>query len=492
MHRSHPLTRAFDLCFALFFALTAAVCLFSHNNPFFPMGPLQLAAALLAVGALVFAASLLWRRYGRPLRHEKAVIGGLLGIWFLVQLAFGLMMRVSLTPSWDYGVVAAAARDFVYQGAAPGDYFALFSNNGPLFWLYAGFFSLLRLCGIGDVVPGLVVLNAAAINLSLGLLYLCARLLLGPKWAPAVLVGALCHPALLLYTPIAYTDTLTLPFVTGAALCWLLARRRQSAGRAALWPAAAAFALAGIGAALKFSVAVLAVAFLLDLLLLWRGRSRFVSAGAGLLCFAVLLAGIGSASSAAMPDFEQEGVPFTHWIMMGLQGDGGYCDADYQLTLQYDSYEARAGFTRQEIARRLGEMGPSGLLSHSLRKLSYIASDGCCYAQEKLNRNPQQVNPLHDFIIPGEPYAGFLAYAADGYQLLLWLLCAAAGLRAFLSKRTRGFFLRLACFGLFLFLLLWEARSRYLVNFLPLYLLCAAGALCPPQEDQTAFTAAGT
>ena len=74
-------------------------------------------------------------------------------------------------------------------------------------------------------------------------------------------------------------------------------------------------------------------------------------------------------------------------------------------------------------------------------------------------------------------------YAADGYQLLLWILCAAGGLLAFLRRDERGVAIRLACFGLLLFLLIWEARSRYLVNFLPLYLLCALAPFAPPQAE---------
>ncbi len=483
MKQTQPLIRCFDLVFALTFAAVAAVSLLYHDNPFLEMGIPQLALVTLVLlaGALLGAA--LWRKHGRAPRKEKKVIGVLLGLYFAAQLIFGLLMQVGMGHTWDYAVVCRAARDFVLDGTPPGDYFALFSNNGPLFWLYVGVFSVQHLFGVTNFMPGLVVLNAAVVNLSLGMYYLCARRLFGTKWALPALIAAMLHPALLLYTPIAYTDTLTLPFATGAVLLWLRARSAQAEGKPVLREAAAAFTLVAVGAALKFSVAILAVAFLIDLLLLWRGRARFAAAALCVGCFALLWSGISAASSAAMPDFEEEGVPFTHWIMMGLHGNGGYWDPDYQLTLQYDSYEARAAFTREEILRRLKEMGPGGLAAHTLEKLSYIVSDGCCYAQEKLNRNPLYVNPLHRFIIPGEPYSGFLYYAADGYQLLLWILCAAGGLLAFLRRDERGVAIHLACFGLLLFLLIWEARSRYLVNFLPLYLLCALAPFAPPQAE---------
>ena len=37
--------------------------------------------------------------------------------------------------------------------------------------------------------------------------------------------------------------------------------------------------------------------------------------------------------------------------------------------------------------------------------------------------------------------------------------------------------MQLAVFGLFLFLLIWETRSRYLVNFVPVFLLLGADGL---------------
>ena len=45
------------------------------------------------------------------------------------------------------------------------------------------------------------------------------------------------------------------------------------------------------------------------------------------------------------------------------------------------------------------------------------------------------------------------------------------------EARARDFRLRVAVLGLSLFLLLWEARSRYLVNFLPVMLAAAFPAV---------------
>lgn len=479
--------RAFQYGFALWTGLLFCLCLFAHNNPFLPLGRPQLAvAALLCAGALA-AVFWCWERFLPMPRHPRRIAAVLLAVYGVLLAAFGLLMQVNYYPNWDFPAVFGEAYAFVTTGAPPGEYFTYYANNAPLYCVYVGWFFLLRAVGVSDLMSGLVLLNCACILLALYWMYRIAARLWDEKRALLVLCAAFCYPAFLLYAPIAYTDTLTLPLVTGAALLWLRARDAAAEGDAARARrrALAAFALAALGAVLKISAAILTIAFVLDLLFAWRGRARWITLAASAACFAALLLGGNTLARSVLPEYDEDPVPFTHWIMMGLHGDGGYWDPDYQLTLQYDTYEARAAFTRQEIARRVREMGAAGLARHCGNKLSYIFSDGTCFAPRKLDIGPKYPNPLHQWIIRGGKYAGILYYAADSLQLCLLALCAWGGLLAARRGETRLTFLRVAWFGLGLFLLIWEARSRYLINFLPLFLLCAAGGLPSPGRIPT-------
>ncbi len=474
--------RVFQYGFALWAGLLFGICLFAHNNPFLPLGRWQLAAAALLCAGLLAAVFWAWERFLPEPRHPRRIAAVLLAVYGVLLAAFGLLMQVRFGPSWDFPVISAEAAAFVSEGVRPGDYFVYYANNAPLYCVYVGYFFLLRILGVTDLMSGLVLLNCACILLSLWLLNRAAERLWDEKRALLVLCAACCYPAFLLYAPIAYTDTLTMPFVTGAALLWLRARDAAAEGNSArsCRRALAAFALAALGAVMKISVAILAVAFVLDALIVWKGRAQWLLLAACFACFTVLLSGGNAVSRLALPEYEEEPIPFTHWIMMGLHGDGGYWDPDYQLTLQYDTYEARAAFTREEIARRVREMGAPGLARHCVHKLSYIFSDGTCFAPRKLDTGPKYPNPLHEWIVGGGKYAGILYYAADSLQLCLLALCAWGGLRAARRGETGLAVLRVAWFGLGLFLLIWEARSRYLVNFLPLFLLCAADGLPGP------------
>lgn len=480
MKGSPRLYRLFNGFFALGFAGLFLICLLRHDNPFLPLGRPQLALVFVLGMAAAAAAAAALRRFEFAQKRVGRLLAAGFVLLFCLQLWFGLQLQVGFAHAWDYALVARTARDFVLQGAPPGGYFTLFSNNGPLFWLYAGYFSLLHLLfGVENFVPAMTVLNALAIDTALFCLYRAARRLWGVKNGLAVLAAGALHPALWLYLPVAYTDTLTLPFVCGAAAAWLRARAEAAVGRLrpAVAFAAGAFALVGAGAALKISVAILAVAFVIDLAVFWGGRrrQRLAAGAAALACFGVVLGGLRGGCAAALPPTGAQPIPYTHWIMMGLHGNGGYWDPDYQLTLQYDSLKERQAFTRAEIGRRLRQMGPGGLAAHCVEKLAYIFSDGCCFAPEKLCRDPLADSPLRQLAVPGGRFFGLLAYGADGLQLCLLALCGLGGAAA--ARRgagQMGTVFRVAVFGLALFLLIWEARSRYLVNFLPLFFLCAA------------------
>lgn len=479
--------RIFDVFFGLAFAGLFLLSLLRHDNPFLPLNTLPLAAVCLIWLGVFAAALFFWHRFGKAPKRPVRLLVCWFCVLFAVQLALGLLLSMGFWDTWDFPLVANAARRLVTEGSFPAEYLSLFSNNGPLFWLFAGIFKLVSLFGITDFVTVLVVVNILFIDCALLFLYLCAETLLGSKWALPVLAMGSLHPALLLYLPVTYTDTLTLPFVTGGLWLWLRARQRFHRQERALPCAAGAFALLAAGAVFKVSVAILAVAMILDLLCFWRGRGRFRILALCLLCLLVVLPGGNALNRAAIPETADEGIPFTHWIMMGLNGKGGYCDEDYQTTLQYATYEERLNFTVDEIGRRLNAMGTGGFVQHCLDKLSYIISDGTYYAPAKLDYGPRYINLLHKFIISGEPYAGLLYYLADGLQLCLLALCAAGGFYAAWQGRSRTTLLRVALFGLLLFLLIWEARSRYLVNFIPLFLLCAADVFdaLPPCRPQT-------
>ena len=168
------------------------------------------AALLVLVGAWR-----LWKRwaFSLPPKKEAALVAGLLAAYFAVQLGFSFLMQVSASPTWDFGIVFSAAREYVLNGTMPGEYFTQFHNNAPMYLFLVAFFKLLHLFGVEIFMPFALVLNNLLINASLLALYWALRQLYGAKNALFGLMGSFLFLCFLMYGPILYTDTATMPRV---------------------------------------------------------------------------------------------------------------------------------------------------------------------------------------------------------------------------------------------------------------------------------------
>lgn len=466
-------------CFGVFFTAAAAVSIGCSRIPFYTVQPAVLAAFGLSAAAVLVLAWQGWRRLWRQgisARTEGLLAGGALVLWWVLQLTMAWWLEVTPTETWDFGVVFSAARQLA-QGQLPaGDYFTLFPNNIPLCLVLAGF---MRIFGTG-MLPALV-LNTLAENLSV---LFCWRLLRRQAGPVAGLFGlgvCLCLAPLLLYGPIVYTDTLSMPFVCGGACLWSWARegsaRRRLAGLAAVG------AVCALGGWLKVTVAILLIAILLDALLSLPGRQK-AAATAAVAVFAVAYSGLSALSaSSPLAGDPDAAIPHSHWVMMGLSGDGGYNDDDYQLTLAAAPDKAgRDAFDKAEILARLQAMGPAGLLEHLAHKLSYVWGDGSCYAPMKLDIRPVRSSWLQSYCIQGMAHTGRIVYLATGLQLALLGPAVWGAIQSVRRQNWSISFVQIALLGLGLFLLLWEARSRYIVSFLPLLAVCGVWGLCMEQK----------
>lgn len=488
----------FCAVFAALFLFLALDSLLNPRGPMFTYKVLPLAVCTVACGALVWGAWLLWQRVPAwSPRTLRRTAGGLLFACLCVQLVCGFALRVGECANWDFGIVLTAAMDNALHGTLPGEYFGLWGNNSPLYVLSA---LLLRipaaLWGTREACYNfLVVINCLSANAALWLLYAAAKRLCGAKNALFFLVCSAVLVPFWAYTPIVYTDTITLAFPIGIMVLWLKLRAVLTCDAAQTPPygwhgtllrAALLGILCGIGATLKVTVIIALAAVLLDAVLCLPWRRALAVCGAAAAGCIVCMAMLGALvqHTPLLPAYDKNlAIPYTHWVMMGLHGDGGYYDPDYGLTMTEDTYEGRVALNWREIGARVQAFGPVGLLHHAADKLSFTWGDGMYYAPRKLSIWPMSQTPLHRFLLPGAPLYGVACYAFTGLQIAMLLGISVGAWRAWRRKEHSATVLRIAVFGLALFLLVWETRSRYLVNFLPLIALCGCTALCPRKED---------
>jgi hypothetical protein len=382
----------------------------------------------------------------------------------------GMSLRVY--PGWDFGAVYQGAVEIAEDGVLSENsnwYFTTYPNNMAVCLLLTGVFRLFG--GFCSYITLGILLNVALIFIGLFFFYLLAVKLYGVRSAAfGMFICAMFLP-FYMHAPIFYTDTFALPFVTGTLLLYQF-RKRDSRF---LIPTALILAA---GYKVKGSLGVILIALLIHLWLQKDKFSEHVKQSILLLVPFLLLVGFLTVLPGITPildttDSQKNEFPVEHWVAMGLEGSGGYNADVYWMTASVEGKEEKKAVDKAFIREKLEEYGVTGMLQHLKQKILFTWGDGVYFAPEKLKRDPMQESPLHSwFLYDGANYQKTYRYC-NAVQLLLL-----GGILLSLLKniRRRGQVreiqaMQLAVFGLFLFLLIWETRSRYLVNFVPVFVL---------------------
>lgn len=481
-------------------------------------GPWLLLAPVLAGLAL-----LLWWGVGRL--GDKAchrLAAALLPLWAVGLFCFAWAMRVE--PTWDFGSNYEAANHLAEHGffASPviRNYYLVYIHNLFSMLVLAAWLMMTGPLGLSPLAA-CILLNVLALAAAVALLYLAVWRAWGAQ--KALFTGLMCafFAPVILYSPIFYTDTLSMPFVSFCLLAAVCAERAKTLRGRLLWAGAAGLG-AFVGYLTKGTVMLVAVAIVLCALLR-HGKKALAYCGALAGTVALLLAvWQGVLASGLLIDTEDEALhkfPAQHWVMMGLSGSGGFNPEDEAYSASFPDLASRTEGDTARIAERLKDYGFGGLMAHLQRKVAFTWADGTYFAPGKLAQKPYEDTLLHRFLLLDAPYYNVLAGICAAAQLVL-LLCLAGGaiaegwlgaakqpepaaarrgLRAgseatAAGRAWQGLFAKgpaageaaapglamlalMAVFGLACFLLVWETRSRMLVNFSPLLVLVQAAML---------------
>lgn len=156
---------------------------------------------------------------------------------------------------------------------------------------------------------------------------------------------------------------------------------------------------------------------------------------------------------------ENELIPLTHWIMMGLGDEGLFSEEDYNATINLPTAEAKRAYAAEQIRLRIEEKGFGGLLRLAKVKLSRMWA-GSAYGY-KLKAGGTDY------------YVGYMLalYAAIAFGL-------AARVRTWkrrtLAEIDSGAVFRIWMVGIFFFAMIWESAYVYLFSSMPVIIFLAA------------------
>ncbi|MBQ3306697.1 MAG: acyltransferase family protein [Bacilli bacterium] len=378
-------------------------------------------------------------------------------------------------PSWDFGSVYLIARDYVLlKDATLGSaYLYMCDNNIPITLFFVILFKIACFIGLKSYLLGVgITVNLIIIDISLFYIYLLLNRI-NKNLAKPFFIFCLFFSPLIFYLPIFYTDTITLLFIV-IPLYYLyeyffIKKNFHNIIISGLF--------LGVGGVLKATVFIPFIAIIIYAILKRQnGYKTFLT----WMIFLVLIPVMGNRMIThtffSQERLKEERIPINHYIMIGLENNGGFSDSLYKLTTNTSGEENRKKIENERIKNRLEELKKNhGFIAFYNRKISYTWTDGTFFSYEKLRRKPYHKKYTKYVLSDKGEDRLYRALSNAKWFILLLLMVVGTVLKKYLRKELRDFqfILNLSIIGLLLFLLIWETRSRYLVNYSPIFLVNA-------------------
>ena len=442
------------------------------------------AVGMLGLGIVVIY--LLYRRFGNiGSRKANIVFAVMAAVMLVIQLAAANLLLAN--PVTDWNVIHQVALSFAKNGSMDNmyenlpnnhHYLAKYTNNGGITVLLSFFYRAIYLI-FGDVpLIAPVMLNTVFIFVSVIFCYLIAKRILGNFGG--LVAGGLCFLFVpyYTYTPYFYTDSISMPFTVISIYLFIRAYESDNTAVEITLYCSCAFSVA-VGYLLKGNVIVVLAGIIVYSLIKGGVKKVTIAVGLTLSMFVIFLAALNLLISSMHMTTEDERYeyqyPLTHWVMMGLKGNGSFDQADSTFTNSAGNYDQKQAANLNEIEQRLSAYGVGGLSRHLFDKAVFTWNDGSYWISHHIYKNVGERNFLHELVLKhGQCYGLFYCISAGIQLIILLMFCVTSVYSVIKPKYDRMMFIRILIFGIMLFLLMWETRSRYLFNFTPLFIIVTA------------------
>lgn len=421
---------------------------------------------------------------------------------------------------WDCGMVANSAR-WIYEGGELGyeDYYTIYTNNIPITWLLYKLYSAVSGFANYPYNPEFIWIQFQCVMFSAAVFFSVMAVLIISKKVSFSALTLLVNVLFLGLSPwkiIPYTDASTIAMPVFIIFLYALFSRMKSKWKYVLWLFLIfAGVLGGIMKATSYVtlIAIVLVDFvwvLFDKAAVSKKLKKLLLRIALLVC-GFLLASLCKNGMYKTLDYEYDydmAITWSNYLYNGLnEATTGACSGDgLSIVRAYAGYprEVRDMVERQYIKDRVVEKGFKGLLDFWLRKQVMNFNDGTfSWFQEGFFNaweyediiDSSWEEPLRDFYWnDGEKYTLFSTLSQGIWIfVLLGVIVEAIQvlINAIISLKKRvddtennSLEKRISTIGIvtfigvFLFVMLFEGRARYLYNTIPVFSTMAVMGYC--------------
>lgn len=436
---------------------------------------------LIAMLAIVLVAFRVWL-YGKTKNikikispRKLWIIGG------IVTLLACLFAMYVLMPEPYNTFDSAQVYDYVRRASngAPMEnefYFNRYPHNLGIVLFYLSFVRLGALVGLSNPQILMPIVTAIAVAITIVITAYLAEKFCKRTSGVRVWIIMLVTP-ILLYAAEMYTDSISGLFIALELFVALKISECKNGKEKALL-AVIFSVISGIGAFIKVTSLIPVIAISISMLIKKRraGINRkylLRTCGVGaicVLCFAGVYGGYKKIEGEILPGAQNGALPYSHWVMMGMGGDGIFSSEDLEASLSHAPNTTE--FNIETIKERLGDMGAFGYIELLARKISVTWGDGTYEISRVVGTQPRKPESLAVQIIGvNGRYFKYYRLATTILQVSWLIAIAAMSILSIKRNNSKMLALEISLLGIFIFLLIWETNSRYLVNFLPVLII---------------------
>lgn len=469
-------TKLFFFIFFIIFALIIFFTIFYNKSSY---ANLKFYESILTFIIYCFFVFILWKFFLSKIKYSRRFFILCFLIFLFLQIIFAFIFAVR--PSWDFGAVNDSVIWDLDGLTRLQDniYFYRYSNNVGIYLLLKLIYFPFHLLGASHfILLGFGLLfNIFFIDLGIFYLYQILSIFFTEKQKNSFFFLSLVFLPFITYVPIFYTDTYSLPFGT-MSIYYLFAYLYKNEKKFYLILSGL---FLGIGCCIKFSLFIIFIAFVLFFIFRKESctlKNTIQILGIIIISFIVPLILLQSYIHFTFSSvlLEKESFPKEHYFMMGLSNFGGYNADDVEFTMNIEGTEEKKKADIKRLKEKINDLYHDGkIIEFYINKAVYTWGDGTFFAPRKLALEQIHNYPMKNLILDFQDNHNYLfrLFSQGQYLFVLVFIIFGTLFRSYLDDKQKDlqFLFHMILFGAFLFFLIWEARSRYIVNFIPILLI---------------------
>lgn len=420
----------------------------------------------------------------KKISNKNKIILYIFTFLVIIFIFIFLFFVLDIPLGWDYEVIFDQAKSKVLTGNRGNlypEYLQYFPNNIPLYLTEVILFKIVYLFKITSFMKVAEIFNGILIFMAILFTFLYCKKKLGEEKGYFSLLVCISFIPMFLYLPIFYSDTFSIMF--GPLLLYiysfidLLKNKRLKNILLLLLFSVVAF----IGVKMKLTILFIIFGIIVDCIMNGNKKKVILIMSSFIIVYVSCNFVLNKVTFNHYKVNDFGSIPKTHWIMMGIEDPnvnnkkrnayGGYNENDYEITKSCKTGKESTLRHKKEIIKRIKKYNFLELLDYFDKKLVNTWGDGSYYSSIKLGINGYNKNSQIKKIITGKDQNQILIYFEQGIQLAFLFILLFSGLYSLKKRDYNNLILHFPILMIMAFLLIWETRSRYLYNYIPLFVI---------------------